>query len=168
MFICMVQKSLLDEATPALLNTSSLQNFFKGMSFYSRQKCQVNPSLEPCLLAKVNCSTKMSLHQEHLGGKDPRQQSSRMHILLLTFISIISQLLADHISISSIPKVITHCPPLVIDTHLHSTLILIGASYQTNISICTVASGVDYVIGNKWLCHTTESSWIHNLSYNLP
>ena len=68
---------------------------------------------------------------------------------VLTSIFIVSQLLADHISISSIPVVITHSPPLVIDAHLHSTLKLIGASHQTNITIGTVATGVDYVIGNK-------------------
>ena len=55
----------------------------------------------------------------------------------------ISQLLADHCSISVAPQVITHCPPLVIDAHLHSTLILIGPSHQTNISISTVATRVD-------------------------
>ena len=57
----------------------------------------------------------------------------------------ISQLLADHSSISVVPGVITHCPPLVIDAHLHSTLILTGASHQTNISIGTVANGIDYI-----------------------
>ena len=58
----------------------------------------------------------------------------------LTSCVCISQLLADYSSISVVPEVITHCSPLVIDTHLHSTLILIGASHQTNISISTVAS----------------------------
>ena len=56
----------------------------------------------------------------------------------------IFQLFADHSSISAVPVVITHCPPLVIDAHLHSTLILIGASHQTNITICAVSSGIDY------------------------
>ena len=68
---------------------------------------------------------------------------------MLTFIFIVSQLLADYISISSIPEVITNCPPLVMDAHLYSTLKLIGASNQTYITICTVASGVDCVIGNE-------------------
>ena len=53
----------------------------------------------------------------------------------------ISQLLADHCSISGVPAIITHCPPLVIDAHLYSTLVLIGASHQTNIAISTVATG---------------------------
>ena len=50
------------------------------------------------------------------------------------------QLLADHSCISVVPEVITHCSPLVIDAHLHSTLILIGASHQTNVTISTVAT----------------------------
>ena len=54
-----------------------------------------------------------------------------------------SQLLADHSSISAVPVVMTHCPPPVIDAHLHSTLILIGASHQTNVTIGTVATGID-------------------------
>ena len=54
-----------------------------------------------------------------------------------------SQLLADHSSISAVPVVITHCSPPVIDAHLHSTLILIGASHQTNVTIGTVATGID-------------------------
>ena len=63
---------------------------------------------------------------------------------MLTSSVSITQLLADNSSISVVPGVITHCPPLVIDAHFHSTLILIGASHQTNISISTVATGVDY------------------------
>ena len=55
----------------------------------------------------------------------------------------ISQLFADYSSISPIPVVITHCPPLVIDAHLHSTLILIGTSNKTNITICAIASEID-------------------------
>ena len=63
---------------------------------------------------------------------------------MLTSSVCISQLLADHSSIGAVPGIITHCPPLIIDAHLHSTLILIGASHQTNISIGTVATDVDY------------------------
>ena len=62
---------------------------------------------------------------------------------MLTSSVCISQLFADHSSISAVPVVITHCPPLVIDAHLHSTLILIGASHQTNITICTDTTGSD-------------------------
>ena len=62
----------------------------------------------------------------------------------LTSSVCISQLLADYSSISVVPGVITHRPPLVIDAHLHSTLILIGASHQTNITICAVASCIHY------------------------
>ena len=62
---------------------------------------------------------------------------------MLTSGVCISQLPADHSSISAVPEVITYCPPLVIDAHLHSTLILIGASHQTNITIGTVATGSD-------------------------
>ena len=62
---------------------------------------------------------------------------------MLTSSECISQLLADHSSISVVPQVITHCPPLVIDAHLHSTLILIGASHQTNITIGTDTGRID-------------------------
>ena len=65
------------------------------------------------------------------------------HIEQHTSSVCISQLPADHSSISVVPGVITHCPPLVIDAHLHSTLILIGASYQTNITIGAVATGMN-------------------------
>ena len=64
-----------------------------------------------------------------------------IYVKTLTSSVCISQLLADHSSISVVPQVITHCPPLVIDAHLHSTLILIGASHQTNITISTVTAG---------------------------
>ena len=64
---------------------------------------------------------------------------------MLTSSICISQLLADHCSISVVPVIITHCSPLVIDAHLHSTFILIGASHQTNISIGAVASDIDYI-----------------------
>ena len=70
------------------------------------------------------------------------------HIKQHTSSVCISQLLADHSSISVVPGVITHCPPLVIDAHLHSTLILIGASHQTNITISTVATRMDCNIIN--------------------
>ena len=63
-------------------------------------------------------------------------------LVFLTSSICISQLLADHSSISVVPGVITHCSPLVIDAHLHSAFILIGASHQTNISISTVTTGV--------------------------
>ena len=62
---------------------------------------------------------------------------------VLTSSECISQLLANYSSISAVPEVITHCPPLVVDAHLHSTLILIGASHQTNVTICTDATSID-------------------------
>ena len=52
----------------------------------------------------------------------------------------VTQLLADHGSISAVPVVMAHSPPLIIDAHFHSTLILIGASHQTDITIGTVVS----------------------------
>jgi len=64
----------------------------------------------------------------------------------------IFQLLADHSRISAVPEVITHCPPLVIDAYLHSTLILIGASHQTNITVSTVAT----CINCKWSILSTQ------------
>jgi len=62
-------------------------------------------------------------------------------VFALTSSICISQLLADHSRIDAAPAIITHCSPLVIDAHFHSTFILIGASYQMNISISTVATG---------------------------
>ena len=64
----------------------------------------------------------------------------------------ISHLFTDHSSISNVPAVITHCPPLVIDAHLHSALILIGTSHQTNITICTVTS--------CYYCGKNAQSWL--------
>jgi len=66
-----------------------------------------------------------------------------MSTKILTSSVCISQLLANHSCIGGVPEVITHRPPLVIDAHLHSTLILIGASHQTNITIGTDATGID-------------------------
>ena len=67
-----------------------------------------------------------------------------MYNNMLTSSVSISQLLTDYSGISAVPAVITHCPPLVIDAHFHSTLILIGASHQTNITISAVASNISY------------------------
>jgi len=67
-----------------------------------------------------------------------------MYIQTLTSSGCISQLLADHCSINTAPAIITHCPPLVIDAHLHSALIWVGASHQTNITISAVATGKYY------------------------
>ena len=66
------------------------------------------------------------------------QQSS------LTSSVCISKLSADNSCIITIPGVITHCSPLIIDAHLHSTLILIGSFHQTNISISTITTGNYY------------------------
>ena len=71
--------------------------------------------------------------------------------ILTCKLTSISQLSTNYSSISVVPVVITHCSPLVIDAHLHSTLILIGASHQTNISIGTVANGI----------HCSKKQW-HN------
>jgi len=83
-----------------------------------------------------------------------------MYNNMLTSSVSISQLLTDDSGISAVPTVITHCPPLVIDAHFHSTLILIGASHQTNITISAVASSISYseecVITLKTSYHTTQ------------
>ena len=68
----------------------------------------------------------------------------------------VTQLLADHSSIIAVPRVITHCPPLIIDAHFHSTLILIGASHQTNISIGTVVSLIYYSSWHLVWFHATS------------
>ena len=92
-----------------------------------------------------------------------------IHGKRLTSAVTITQLPADHSSIIAIPKVITHCSPPIIDTHFHSTLILIGTSQQTNISISTVATSVYWDINTKiktnrlahlwlWLCKPTLTS----------
>ena len=70
----------------------------------------------------------------------------------------ISQLFTDHGSISGIPFIATNCPPLVIDAHLHSTFILIGASHQTNITIGTVSSGIDYELDSDVILFYTSNS----------
>ena len=62
----------------------------------------------------------------------------------LTSSGCITQLLADNSGINTAPAIMTHCPPLVIDAHLHSTLILIGTSHQTNITIGTISTGIYY------------------------
>ena len=72
---------------------------------------------------------------------------------VLTSSSCITQLLTDHSSINSAPAIITHCPPLVIDAHLHSTFILIGASHQTNITISTVSTGIYCKQWLQFYCH---------------
>ena len=59
----------------------------------------------------------------------------------LTSSVCISQLHTNHSCINTAPAVIAHCTPLVIDAHLHSTLILIWTSHQTNSTIGTVATG---------------------------
>ena len=63
-------------------------------------------------------------------------------VFALTSSGCITQLLADHTGINTAPVIMTHCPPLVIDAHLHSTFILTGASHQTNISISTDSTGI--------------------------
>ena len=68
----------------------------------------------------------------------------------------ISQLFADHSSISVVPGVVTHCPPLVIDVQLHSTLILIRTSHQTNISIGIVATCINYMT----IIKVTSKQWL--------
>ena len=83
------------------------------------------------------------------------------HILisnnLLTSSVCISHLPADHSSISAVPEMVTNCPPLVVDAHLHSTLIRIGASHQTNITISTVATGSNCrEVLNIWELHANK------------
>ena len=74
--------------------------------------------------------------------------------LALTSSVCISQLLTDYSCINAAPAVITYCSPLVIDAHLHSTFILVGASHQTNISISTVATRSH--CGKKKFCVCTQ------------
>ena len=57
-----------------------------------------------------------------------------MHILTTD----VAQLIADYTSISIVPSVVTHCAPVAMETHLHSTLVLSFSVHQTNGSICTV------------------------------
>ena len=51
-----------------------------------------------------------------------------------TLTTMISQLLTDHLGITCVPEVLTHCAPGPIDTHLHSTLIGSTSTHQTQIS----------------------------------
>ena len=75
----------------------------------------------------------------------------------------ISQLLANHSGISAVPEVITHCPPPVIDAHLHSTLILIGASHQTNVTISTDTTVVNYRKKMLRCQYANDSKWTTNI-----
>ena len=58
----------------------------------------------------------------------------------LTSSICISQLPADHSSIRTTPKIITHCSPGIVNAHLHPPLILGSISYQLKITICAVAT----------------------------
>ena len=74
----------------------------------------------------------------------------------LTSSICISQLLADHSRISAVPEIITHCPPLVIDAHLHSTFILGGASHQTDITISAGDTHISYSEWEYYMCITDK------------
>ena len=89
---------------------------------------------------------------EHLGVWFTQSIRLTIQQSSLTSSVCISQLSADNSCIITIPGVVTHCPPLIIDTHLHSTLILIGASHQTNITISTITTGNYYknIIIQTW------------------
>ena len=77
---------------------------------------------------------------------------------MLTSGVCISQLPTDNSSISGVPGVITDCPPLVIDAHFNSTLILIGASHKTSFSIGTVSTRVNCV---KYTLHNDDEVLTH-------
>ena len=56
----------------------------------------------------------------------------------------------------SFPCVVTHCPPLVVIAHFHSSLQLIGSTHQTSVSSCAV-SEICHCIWTKgyrytWTC----------------
>ena len=57
-----------------------------------------------------------------------------------------SQLSAHHPGIIDIPRVVTHCPPLVVKTDFHSTFSNICAINQSHISISTHCYGVSIII----------------------
>ena len=63
------------------------------------------------------------------------------HMLLSYIISLtwglVSKLLAHHCGISGVPiiRITTHSAPHLIDTHLHSPLIMVCSTNQTNITI---------------------------------
>ena len=59
-------------------------------------------------------------------------------VVALTSCVGISQLFAHSGSISAVPGAVTHSSPLVINAHLHSSLILSGPFHQSNCSICAV------------------------------
>ena len=62
-----------------------------------------------------------------------------LHNILTTSIA---QLIADDTSIPIVPSVVTHCAPVAMETHLHSTLVLVISVCQTNFSICTVGISI--------------------------
>ena len=102
-----------------------------------------------------------------LNGIPPVSQKSRKFkrkliffqtLFALTSSGCITQLLADHTGINTVPAIMTHCPPLVIDAHLHSTLILIGTSNQTNITISTDSTGIYCSKSVTW-CSAQKNSY---------
>ena len=60
-----------------------------------------------------------------------------LDVLCSPTLSIESKLSADNYCISYIPGVITHCPPLSLQAHLHSTLKIGPSFYQSNVSVVT-------------------------------
>ena len=87
-----------------------------------------------------------------MNTKKSKKTHTNWTLLSLTCSVCVSQLFADHSGVSGVPTVITHCPPLIIDAQFHSTLELIRASNQTNITISTVSSGIYY---RMWI-HTPQ------------
>ena len=61
-------------------------------------------------------------------------------LVVLTSCVGVTQLFAHSGSISAVPGAVTHSSPLVINAHLHSSLILSGSSHQSDCSICAVGT----------------------------
>ena len=45
------------------------------------------------------------------------------------------QLSAHHCGIISVPGVVTHCAPVVVVAHLHTTLVLVITSHKSHVSL---------------------------------
>ena len=59
----------------------------------------------------------------------------------------VAQLIADHLSVSIVPEIITNGAPVAMETHLHPALVLSEAINQADISIRAVSYTVPCVVG---------------------
>ena len=61
----------------------------------------------------------------------------------LTTVTEISQLPADHLSISRVETTVTYRSPVAADAHFHAALSGISSAHQPQLSVCACAVAVD-------------------------